>query len=300
MRCLFLLSALACQSGEIDVDNGENDENDEDDPRRDPSTWPTTLGGDRPARVVTPETYDGTADLPVIVVLHGYGASGLIQDTYFGISARVDSHNFIAIVPDGTTDASGRRFWNATVACCDFGASNVDDAGYLLGLLDEAEATLPVDPDRLTFIGHSNGGFMAHRLACDAPDRVGGIVSLAGATFDDPDQCEASTSTNVLQVHGTLDSTIRYEGGDIGEPYPSALQSVAGWAARADCAEPADQGDDDFDRAVAGDETERLAWTGCAEDRQIGLWTMRGSSHIPSLNNTFREATVDWLLSVRQ
>ena len=38
-----------------------------------------------------------------------------------------------------------------------------------------------IDPKRVYIIGHSNGAFMAHRLAHDHSGTIAAIVSLAGA-----------------------------------------------------------------------------------------------------------------------
>lgn len=296
--CLLLLLA-SCTS---EPDSESDTESQEPDPRRDRSSWPAEIGGDRPAVVHAPETYDGSSDLPLVVVLHGYGASGALQDMYFGLSARVEDRGMVLIVPDGTVDGSQRRFWNATDACCDFGATGVDDVGYLLGLVDEVEQAIPIDPARITFVGHSNGGFMAHRLACEAPDRIAGVVSLAGATFSDPAACIADRATSVLQIHGTEDTTIRFEGGSFGGvvEYPSAMASASLWADRAGCDGLQSDGAGDYDSAVSGEETSRQRWGGCEGDLAIGLWTMEGSAHIPTVNDSFRDAVLDWLSAARR
>ena len=57
----------------------------------------------------------------------------------------------------------------------------VDDVAYVGGLIDEALRTWPVDPKRVYIVGHSNGDFMAHRLACERADVVVAIAGLAGA-----------------------------------------------------------------------------------------------------------------------
>ena len=49
---------------------------------------------------------------------------------------------------------------------------------------------------------------MAHRMACDHADAIAAIVSIAGATFLNPDDCAPSEPVSVLQVHGTNDAVI--------------------------------------------------------------------------------------------
>lgn len=282
----MLIFALAC-SAVVETD----DPSDTDvavDPRDDRATWPDTVGGDRPANVVYPADWDGSA-LPVIVLLHGYSATAAIQNSYFGLSQRVDA-GFALVLPDGTTDRSGNQFWNATDRCCDFWGTDVDDVGYLTGLLDELEAGAKVAPDRVVLVGHSNGGFMAHRVACDASDRVAGIVSLAGVTWLDEGKCQGG-AMDVLQIHGTADDTIPY-GGEAGAP--GAEETVARWAARAGCTGAlADEGTANFDTRVSGDETTKRGYADC----DVGLWTMAGSGHVPGLNDAWRDDVVSWALA---
>ena len=156
---------------------------------------PTQLGleAGRPADYFVPTAYTHDASWPVVLLLHGYSASGWLQDGYFGLSPLVDARGFILITPDGTKDAEGAHFWNGTDACCDKFGTGVDDAGYLLGLLDELEAYFHVDATRVYLIGHSNGAYMSFRLACDASDRITALVSLAGLTFKDPEACGATS-----------------------------------------------------------------------------------------------------------
>jgi len=188
---------------------------------------PDALGGDRPAAYTLPAEYDAARAWPLAILLHGFGASGALQDLYLGFSAEVDRSAFIAVVPDGTLNARDQRFWNGTDACCDDGRG-VDDVGYVTGLIDEAATYFNVDTGRIYLLGHSNGGFLAHRIACDAGDRITGIMSLAGATWHRTEDCGATTPVAALQVHGTLDDTILYdgEGGGAFGAYPSAQTSA--------------------------------------------------------------------------
>ena len=99
-----------------------------------------------------------------------------------------EARGFLYCYPDGTIDRWGNRFWNATDACCDFGNTGVDDAGYLRGVIEEIARRFAVDRKRVYLIGHSNGGFMAYRMACQSADLIAGIASLAGTTFLEPSQ----------------------------------------------------------------------------------------------------------------
>src|SRR5262249_57996546 len=87
-------------------------------------------------------------------------------ESYLKLTPLSDARGFLYAYPDGTVDALGLRFWNATDACCDTGNTMVDDSGYLSGLIVQIEARYTVDPKRVFVVGHSNGGVIGDRLAC--------------------------------------------------------------------------------------------------------------------------------------
>lgn len=260
------------------------------------------IGGERPVTVVVPSSYEG-APTPLVVLLHGYGASATLQDIYFGLSGLAESRGFLLALPDGTLDTSGRRFWNAGDACCDFGEVEVDDVGYLTSVLDELEAAYAVDPKRVFFIGHSNGGFMSFRMACDLAGRVAAVASLAGAMPLDPSACAPSEPVSVLQVHGTADETVPYEGGELDvaglvATIPSAEESVLAWTVHDSCeASPLVEAPLDFDAGLDGAETERLVYTPCELATEAALWTIVGGEHLPQLTPDAVPAMIDWLLA---
>src|SRR5205823_14788929 len=123
-----------------------------------------------------------------------------------------EQKGFLYCFPDGTIDKDGNRFWNATDACCDFYGQNPDDSGYLRGLIEEIGARYALDRKRVFLIGHSNGGVMSYRMACDHADLIAAIISLSGETFLHPDRCTPSQPVNVLEIHATADTTAPYIG----------------------------------------------------------------------------------------
>ncbi len=256
-----------------------------------PITWPLTLGGDRPAEVFGPEGWAGEDTLPVVLLLHGFGANGEVQDALLGFSERIEADRFVLIRPDGTPNSDGARFWNATDACCDFEGQGVDDVAYLSGLVEELAATVPIDDTRVYATGHSNGGFMSYRLACDRGDLFAAIAPLAGAMPLDTTSCPAEEQVSVLHIHGDDDPDVPYEGS---EEIPSADASLAFWADRGGCDGSGDQGALDL-TGDAGAETNRVAWSGC--DGAVGaeLWTMQGVGHVPLVNDLYPEEVMAWL-----
>ncbi|MGE0323740.1 MAG: PHB depolymerase family esterase [Polyangiaceae bacterium] len=255
------------------------------------------MGGDRPVTPFVPESYDPSQPTPLIVMLHGFGANGAAEElVVLKLKPLATEKNFIYIYPDGTTGADGKRFWNATDACCDFGNTGVDDVAYIAGLIDEAKQRYNVDDKRVYVIGHSNGGFMSHRFGCDRADLVAGIASLAGEMWSDESKCAPSAPVNALQMHGTSDETVSY----LTVPgVPGAEDSVDTWATKNGCTgsltplgEPVD-----YEAGVSGSETDKLEYTECPTGGAVELWKMNGVGHIPNFTDEYRRALVDWLLA---
>ena len=248
----------------------------------------------RPYDVDVPAAYDSAVAHPLLVLLHGYASNGADIAHYFGIPALVEARQILVARPNGTVDGAGHRFWNATDACCDYGGSGVDDVGYLSAVIDDVEQTYNIDPKRVFVAGHSNGGFMAHRLACDSAGRVAGIVALAGVVWEAADLCQPSEPVAVLQVHGDHDDTIPFSG-TLSEP--SAVRTVATWAMKNGCTGGLqDRGTTlDLDASLPGSETLVAGWScsaGAAE-----LWDIQGAQHEPDLRlPDWSNDIFDWLM----
>src|SRR5690606_28441464 len=145
--------------------------------------------GRGPVDVLVPSDYTPERAWPLVVLLHGYTSSGADIEAYTRMGDVVDELGFLLALPDGTEDILGLRFWNATDACCDHFGRRPDDVGYLTALLDAVGDAARVDDGQVFFAGHSNGGFMSYRMACELPGRVAAIASMAGATYEDPSLC---------------------------------------------------------------------------------------------------------------
>lgn len=268
-----------------------------------PSVDEAALIKARPYQVAVPKAYDKSKPSAMILLLHGYGATGGIQLAYFTFDALVDARNVIIAYPDGTLDAAGKRYWNATDACCGTGKTPPDDVAYLTAVVHDVQKQYAVDPKRVFVAGHSNGGFMAHRLACERADLFAAAMSLAGAQWADVTKCKPSRPISIVQVHGDADDTIAYAGGKITEfdgtrvAYPSATETVAAWAKLDGCTGAlADSGATlDLESALAGTETNVARYAGCPTGVGVELWTVRGGAHIPDFGPGWAGSVLDFL-----
>jgi polyhydroxybutyrate depolymerase len=112
------------------------------------------------APIVVPNTVGHGERRPFVLFLHGFGASGKILVDNLPIAALAEERRFAYAAPDGALDAKGRRFWNASRACCDLDGAGVPHVEGLGRLLSAAAAHPAVDPRRIFVVGLSNGGFM--------------------------------------------------------------------------------------------------------------------------------------------
>lgn len=247
------------------------------------------LAGDttRPAPVILPPGFDNTAQVPLVISLHGYTGNGPQNGLYLKMTQNVSAKQFVLVTPNGTKDFRGQQFWNATDACCGF-ASDVDDEAYLRGLISEAKTRFNIDAGRVYLVGHSNGGFMSYRMACKAADVITGLFSFAGATYKTSSECDPAQPVHIIQMHGTADETISYAGGHAGgvtqlPVHPGAVETATLWAGYNGCdATLTTSPTGDVSGATSYPMSVQIA-TACAAGGSVELWTMDGGVHSPSL-----------------
>jgi len=161
----------------------------------------------RTYRVYIPATYNSSVPVPLLFNLHGYSSNNIEQEFYGDFRPIADTANFIIVHPNGTLDGLNMRFWNA------FGGSDVDDIGFLSALIDTLSAGYSIDPNRIYSTGMSNGGFMSYELACGLSNRITAIASVTGSmTYEHLGLCNTSHPMPVMEIHGTADGTVPYNG----------------------------------------------------------------------------------------
>jgi len=230
--------------------------------------WTLQWGGrDRTAWVHVPQSYDPTRPTPVVFGFHGYSFNAAIQVNQSRMIEASDAEGFIAVHPNGTGLPRG---WNAGDCCGSAAWTDVDDVGLVGAILDELEARLCVDRQRIFATGFSNGGFLAHRLGCELPDRIAAIASVSGVMGVEP--CVPSRPVAVLHIHGTHDLVVPYGGGGA-TGFRSVAETIAGWAQSDAC--PPGAPVETFRDGDAQCESRQ----GCADDAEVSLCTIAGGGH---------------------
>lgn len=220
--------------------------------------------GPRRYRLKIPAGYDPHVPTPVMLDFHGRHGSAETQALLSGLDAVADAEGFIVVQPQGE---GGDSTWNAGFCCGGAQTNGVDDVGAVAALLDHLDALACVDADRVYATGISNGGFMAHRLACELADRIAGIAPVAGGNL--MLICEPSRPVSVIHFHGLADAIVPFEGF---AGFASIPDSTAGWVARNGC-------DSQAQVVFEQDDVRCERWTGCDAGVRVQLCTIEDGGH---------------------
>lgn len=165
---------------------------------------------------------------PLVFNFHGYLGNGKQEADFSGMTPKSDEAGFIVVYPNGTESS-----WNAGDCCGNAVLKDVDDVGFVRALVKELQTKLCIDPKRIYSTGMSNGGFMTHRLACEAADLFAAFAPVSAV--NGIDDCKPSRPVPVLMFNGTADVLVIYGGGGNGGTFISAPQTFDQWAERDGC-----------------------------------------------------------------
>lgn len=217
-------------------------------------------GTSRSYDLFVPASYDPAAHAPLVLNFHGLLGSPSQQASFSQFNDAANTHGMLVAYPEGI----GQSF-NAGVCCGQASSTNVDDVAFARALVEDVSIKMCVDPQRVHVTGMSNGGHMAHRLACEAADvfastaSVTGVLSLAGP-------CTPSRPISIVQFHGTADTIVGYDG------FPSVRPMMEAWANRNGCS-PAPEVS--FEQGDVLCET----WPSCDAGVEVTLCTVEGGGH---------------------
>ncbi len=167
------------------------------------STQTVESGGvSRSFRLYRPQGLTGAA--PLVVMLHGGFGTGAQAERSYHWDSEADSGHFLVAYPDGL-----HRAWNAGTCCGQPQNANVDDVAFITTMVSAIEKQIPIDAQRVFVTGMSNGAMMALRLGCQT-DLFAAIAPVAGTLVT---ECSRAHPTSVLQIHGTADDRVPYNGG---------------------------------------------------------------------------------------
>jgi len=210
----------------------------------------TERPGCRSYAIYIPKGYRGVP-LPLHLSLHGNGGfaeaqigdiakndgSGTTAGDNSGLEGRynqlADQHQFAVVYPNGSINGQGTtvngRDWND----CRTGEPNstADDVTFIASLLDDVEASLPIDTRRIYAHGYSNGAMMTLRLYAELGERFTAFATTEGnQPRDDQSDCAApSVKKPLFMVFGDLDAVVPYTGIGVRVSMRSADDTITYW-----------------------------------------------------------------------
>jgi len=234
-------------------------------------TGELTSGGQvRKYKIHVPSSYQPEKSTALVLGFHGAGSSAATFESYSGFNAVSDREGFIMVYPDATEEYHA---WHAAPG------PNNPDIDFARDLIDELQSRCNIDPHRIYATGHSNGGGLSNRLACDLADRIAAIGTVAGAN-EAADICRPARPVAVFSMHGTADTIITYNSFQ-NLKQPPATYSMLGipipewasaWANRNGC-------DPDTSDAVHNVVISEMHWGNCRANADVILYTIEGGGH---------------------
>jgi polyhydroxybutyrate depolymerase len=235
----------------------------------------TVDGRERTYRLYVPKSLS-EGPVPLFIGLHGGTGWADQFATTNHIEGLAESNGFVVVHPDGVKVAGGDGrggVWNGGMCCGVASRDEIDDVHFIEALLDELAGEIDFDARRVFAFGHSNGGIMSYRLACELANRVVGIGVVAGTLG--VEQCQPERPVSVLHIHGTADENLPLAGGvgprsAAGVSFPPPVDGFATLAEADGCGTPREI----TDGAIT---TARRA--PCDGGAEMAFVTIEGASH---------------------
>ena len=215
----------------------------------------------REFNLFVPAGYDPNTPAPLVLNFHGLMGSPDGQADFSQFNDTADSRGMLVAYPKGIGDS-----FNAGACCGDASSQGVDDVGFSRAIVDQLAAQHCVDTKRVYATGMSNGGHMAHYLACEAADVFAAVASVSGVLGV---SCNATRPISIIDFHGTSDLIVPY--GGAGPTFPPVDDMMQDWAARNGC-------DTQSMVTVSMGDAECETWPNCDDDVEVTLCTL-GAGH---------------------
>jgi len=167
-----------------------------------------------------PATYDSNSSTPLILSYHGLGGTAQAQMDDHDFRPLADSEGFLIAHPEGSPiNAAGLQGWNF------MNDTLPDDVLFTGAMIDSIAADYNINLDRVYACGMSFGGFFSVFLAGQLSNRIAAVASVAGTMVSAVPYSVLSPDRpiSLLQIHGTNDFNVPYNGGPASQPVQSIL-----------------------------------------------------------------------------
>lgn len=227
-----------------------------------------------------PTGYTAGNSLPVVFNLHGYGSNAAQQIFYSRMDVTADANQFICVFPNGLNSS-----WNSGFTP-PYNASP-NDVGFISKIIDTLYQLYNIDLSRVYSCGMSNGGYQSYRLACDLENRIAAIASVTGSlTSLTAINCALSRSVPVLEIHGTADPLVDYNGG---AGYYGTEETIDFWNDKNNCLLQPDTTEVPDTNPNDSSTVQKIKYTDCNQGSEVWLFKINGGGH------TWPSAPIDYI-----
>jgi polyhydroxybutyrate depolymerase len=206
--------------------------------------------------------------VPLVIAMHGFTQTAANMMAYSNFNAVAEANNFIVVYPNGTGFLPS---WNSTI-----GSSGVNDFGFIDALVDSMQVQYNINANRIYACGFSNGGYMSHSLACTS-NKFAAIASVSGTMTDSTFVlCNPLKKIPVLQIHGTADVVVNYNGA--AGLNKSVDETVALWNTKNNC--PTTPTTNSMPDLIADATTvDSIEYSPCASNTAVQLLKVNNGGH---------------------
>jgi polyhydroxybutyrate depolymerase len=233
-------------------------------------------GVTRSYRIYIPASYQASSALfPLVFNFHGYSSNAFQQEFYGDFRPVADTANFILVHPEGLLIAGTSGFNNFSTI-----GSLPDDIGFIDHLIDTLNVDYHINLNKVYSTGFSNGGFMSYDLACLLSNRFAAIASVSGSMVTSHlTACNVSHPTPIMQIHGTNDATVSYNGtgGIIASTHIDSL--IKWWVLKNNCTPTPTMTNVPNTSTIDGCTAERYVYSGGNKGSTVEFYKVISGAH---------------------
>jgi polyhydroxybutyrate depolymerase len=215
----------------------------------------------------------------VVLAFHGGGQRAEQMRQISRFDALADREHFIVAYPDAfeRSWADGRNETSAE-------KQGIDDVAFAKAVVADIARMHAIDRGRVFATGLSNGGILAHRIACEAADTfaaVAPVISAIASTI--AASCRPSAPVGILSIQGVADPAVHFEGGYVGDR-PGTVKLLGSrateqlWSSLNGCA-PTVTSTPLPVLVQDGTSITRRTYTGCRANADVVWYEIEGGGH---------------------